>query len=190
MVPEGGSSFPVPIHSTLRGQQGVRGALGKAWARGGKKGHGCPAAVLTLPLTHTASLCRRAHTFHLYNPRGVRGGWTVQMLVLKINTRVASGLENCFAHSGRRVYVSLRRHTCHLPCAVWLGLGFLVCGGLERSSAVGRTVRTPSAGHSLHGLLAQGRLCSSSAIPLPPGLCGGLSSPDSPSSTAGCSLFS
>ena len=63
MVPEGGSSFPVPIHSTLRGQQGVRGALGKAWARGGKEGHGCPAAVLTLPLTHTASPCRHAHTF-------------------------------------------------------------------------------------------------------------------------------
>ena len=45
------------------GASRVSGALGKAWARGGKEGHGCPAAVLTLPLTHTASPCRHAHTF-------------------------------------------------------------------------------------------------------------------------------
>ena len=59
------------------------------------------------------------------------------MLVLRINMRVASGLENCFARSGRHVYVSLRRRTCHLPCTVWLGLCFLVCDGLRGAWRLG-----------------------------------------------------
>lgn len=190
MVREGGHSFTVPVHSALGPAGWRRWHWGKPGPGVGRKGAVAP-QLCSHPHAHSASPCRHTHAFHLYSPGGVHGGWTVQMLVLKIDMRVASGLENIFAHSAGACFCIFKwTHVTSAPHGVVRGL-FPRVRWSERSSEAGMAVGTLSTGHSLRvRLLAQKCLRSISAIPLPPGLGRGLSSPDSPSSVAVCSLFS
>lgn len=105
MVLEGGRSFTVPVHSTL-GPAGWRG-----WHRGkpgpgvGRKGTVAP-QLCSHTHAHGASPCRHTHTPPEQPWRRPRG-WTVQVLVLKINMRVASDRENISAHSAGGVFLYL-----------------------------------------------------------------------------------